>query len=46
LAERARATFDRLGYDQVTSKQADGYWGWEEHAPFEAIIVTAALSTG
>ena len=42
LAERARATFDRLGYDQVTSKQADGYWGWEEHAPFEAIIVTAA----
>ncbi len=42
LAERARATLDRLGYDYVQSKQADGYWGWEEHAPFNAIIVTAA----
>jgi len=42
LAERARATLDRLGYDYVLSKQADGYWGWEEHAPFDAIIVTAA----
>jgi protein-L-isoaspartate(D-aspartate) O-methyltransferase len=42
LAQRARATLDRLGYDYVQSKQADGYWGWEEHAPFNAIIVTAA----
>jgi protein-L-isoaspartate(D-aspartate) O-methyltransferase len=42
LAERARATLDRVGYDYVVSKQADGYWGWEEHAPFDAIIVTAA----
>ncbi|MFQ5614009.1 MAG: protein-L-isoaspartate(D-aspartate) O-methyltransferase [Anaerolineae bacterium] len=42
LAERAQATFDRLGYDEITAKQADGYWGWEEYAPFEAIIVTAA----
>jgi protein-L-isoaspartate(D-aspartate) O-methyltransferase len=42
LAERARATLDRLGYDYVESKQADGYWGWEEHAPFDAVIVTAA----
>jgi protein-L-isoaspartate(D-aspartate) O-methyltransferase len=42
LAERARDTLDRLGYDYVVSKQADGYWGWEEYAPFEAIIVTAA----
>lgn len=42
LAEGARATLDRLGYDYVESKQADGYWGWEEHAPFDAIIVTAA----
>jgi protein-L-isoaspartate(D-aspartate) O-methyltransferase len=42
LAERARDTLDRLGYDYVVSKQADGYWGWEEHAPFESIIVTAA----
>jgi protein-L-isoaspartate(D-aspartate) O-methyltransferase len=42
LAQRARSTLDRLGYDYVASKQADGYWGWEEHAPFDAIIVTAA----
>jgi protein-L-isoaspartate(D-aspartate) O-methyltransferase len=42
LAERAQETFDRLGYDQIVAKQADGYWGWEEYAPFEAIIVTAA----
>jgi protein-L-isoaspartate(D-aspartate) O-methyltransferase len=42
LAERAQETFDRLGYDQIVAKQADGYWGWEEYAPFDAIIVTAA----
>jgi protein-L-isoaspartate(D-aspartate) O-methyltransferase len=42
LAERAQRTFDRLGYDKITAKQADGYWGWEAHAPFDAIIVTAA----
>ncbi len=42
LAQRAQVTFERLGYDQVVAKQADGYWGWEEHAPFDAIIVTAA----
>jgi protein-L-isoaspartate(D-aspartate) O-methyltransferase len=42
LAARARDTLDRLGYDYVVSKQADGYWGWEEYAPFDAIIVTAA----
>lgn len=42
LAERAQATFERLGYDQIRAKQADGYWGWEESAPFDAIIVTAA----
>jgi protein-L-isoaspartate(D-aspartate) O-methyltransferase len=42
LAERAQADFDRLGYDQIMGKQADGYWGWEEYAPFDAIIVTAA----
>ncbi len=42
LAERAQDTLDRLGYDTVLSKQDDGYWGWEEYAPFDAIIVTAA----
>jgi protein-L-isoaspartate(D-aspartate) O-methyltransferase len=42
LALSARATLDRLGYSYVLSKQGDGYWGWEEHAPFDAIVVTAA----
>ena len=42
LAQRARSTLDRLGYDYVASKQGDGYWGWEEQAPFDAILVTAA----
>lgn len=30
------------GYDNVQVKLADGYHGWEEHAPFDAIVVTAA----
>jgi protein-L-isoaspartate(D-aspartate) O-methyltransferase len=42
LADRAHTTLDRLGYGSVTSKQGDGYWGWEEEAPFDAIVVTAA----
>jgi protein-L-isoaspartate(D-aspartate) O-methyltransferase len=31
-----------LGYDNVTVRHADGYFGWEEEAPFDAIVVTAA----
>jgi protein-L-isoaspartate(D-aspartate) O-methyltransferase len=42
LAGRAEATLKRLGYDNIVTKQADGYWGWEEQAPFDAILVTAA----
>jgi protein-L-isoaspartate(D-aspartate) O-methyltransferase len=42
LAARAAQAFERVGYDQIAVKQADGYWGWEEHSPFDAIIVTAA----
>lgn len=42
LAERARATLDRMGYRYVVTRHGDGYWGWPEHAPFDAIIVTAA----
>jgi protein-L-isoaspartate(D-aspartate) O-methyltransferase len=42
LAERAQAAFDTLGYDKITARQGDGYFGWEEHAPFDAILVTAA----
>jgi len=44
LAEEARARLARLDYDNVTMKFGDGYYGWEEHAPFDAIVVTAAAS--
>lgn len=42
LGEAARERLRQLGYDNVEVKVADGYYGWEEQAPFDAIIVTAA----
>lgn len=42
LAERSAALLQELGYDKVRVKQGDGYYGWLEYAPFDAIIVTAA----
>lgn len=42
LADQARARMDQLGYGKVHVRHADGYFGWEEHAPYDAIIVTAA----
>ncbi len=42
LAEQAAERLSNLGYDNVTVRSGDGYYGWEEHAPFEAIVVTAA----
>lgn len=42
LAERAGRTLDANGYSQVHRLNADGYFGWEEYAPFDAILVTAA----
>ncbi|MGC9395806.1 MAG: protein-L-isoaspartate(D-aspartate) O-methyltransferase [Anaerolineae bacterium] len=42
LAEQAATRLHDLGYTEVNVKQGDGYYGWEEHAPFDAIIVTAA----
>ncbi len=49
LAERTRGVYDDLisrGYSEykyITTKQADGYYGWEEHAPFDKIIVTCGI---
>ncbi len=49
LAERTRATYDALitrGYTEfgsITSKNADGYYGWEDVAPFDKIIVTCGI---
>lgn len=42
LAERAREVLDQLGYADVDTRVGDGYFGWEDAAPFDAIIVTAA----
>ena len=42
LGEVARANLERLGYSNVSTKIGDGSQGWAEHAPFDAIIVTAA----
>jgi len=42
LAERAGQLLDSLGYDNITCREGDGYIGWEEKAPFDAIIVTCA----
>jgi protein-L-isoaspartate(D-aspartate) O-methyltransferase len=44
LAEQAKVRLARLGYDNVTTSLGDGYFGWEEHAPFDAIVVTAAAT--
>ena len=44
LATSVRDRLQRLGYDNVTTKLGDGYYGWEQHAPFDSIIVTAAAS--
>jgi protein-L-isoaspartate(D-aspartate) O-methyltransferase len=49
LAERTRAVYDALiarGYSEysaITTKQADGYYGWEEAGPFDKIIVTCGI---
>jgi protein-L-isoaspartate(D-aspartate) O-methyltransferase len=44
LAKKAAQTLKKLKYSQVQVKWGDGYFGWEEHAPFEAIIVTCAAN--
>jgi len=42
LAERAKKLLKKLGYKNVFVKHGDGFFGWKEHAPFDAIIVTCA----
>ncbi len=42
LAQEAKGRLQRLGYDNVKVKSGDGYQGWPEAAPFDAIILTAA----
>ena len=42
LADQAAERLKNLGYDQIHLTQGDGYYGWQEYALFDAIIVTAA----
>ena len=44
LAQKAAALLKRLGYTQVSVKAGDGYFGWKENAPFDAIIITCAAN--
>jgi len=44
LAKQAAKRFKDLHYTNIYSKVADGYYGWSEHAPYDAIVVTAAAS--
>jgi protein-L-isoaspartate(D-aspartate) O-methyltransferase len=45
LASQAEKRFLQLGYSNIKVKYGDGYFGWEEYAPFDAIVVTAAAQT-
>lgn len=42
LVKLAEERLERLGYKNVSTRHADGYYGWPEESPFDAIIVTAA----
>jgi protein-L-isoaspartate(D-aspartate) O-methyltransferase len=42
LGKQATTRLKNLGYKNIEVKTADGYHGWKEHAPFDAIVVTAA----
>lgn len=45
LAEAAMARLQRLGFGSVSVRTGDGWYGWEEAAPFDGIIVTAAAGS-
>jgi protein-L-isoaspartate(D-aspartate) O-methyltransferase len=42
LAKSAKERLDKLGYKNIHVRHGDGYDGWKEHAPFDAILITAA----
>jgi protein-L-isoaspartate(D-aspartate) O-methyltransferase len=44
LGEQARDRLYKLGYSNTTVAIGDGYYGWQEYAPFDKIIVTAAAT--
>jgi len=44
LAKKAKDRLAELGYKNIRVRHADGYFGWEEYAPFDAIIITASAN--
>lgn len=44
LGKKAEERFSKLAYANINTRIGDGYYGWEEHAPFDSIVVTAAAS--
>ena len=44
LAKKSQALFEQLGYENINLMVGDGYEGWKDRAPFDAIIVTAAAT--
>lgn len=44
LSKKAEELLNRLGYKNIKTKHADGYYGWKENAPFDAIIITASAN--
>jgi len=44
LAVSAEKRLKNLGYHNIKTKYGDGYYGWEEYAPFDAVIITAAAN--
>jgi len=44
LADRSKAVLKELGYETIKIRQGDGYFGWSEQAPFDAVIVTCAAN--
>ncbi|RDH85315.1 MAG: protein-L-isoaspartate(D-aspartate) O-methyltransferase [endosymbiont of Galathealinum brachiosum] len=45
LQTQARERYHMLGIHNISLKHSDGSWGWPQHAPYKAIIVTAAPET-
>lgn len=42
LAKSARTRLERLNYQNIYFKEGDGHYGWQEHAPYDAMLVAAA----
>lgn len=43
LHERSREVLNSLGYEKVNTRHADGYFGWKEASPFDAVMITASV---